>query len=250
MLKRTLFVAAVIGAGLFAAPDSHAQGQGSRQIAIEPAGAEAPGGEVGEAGTADTTNPGDDAPVAITPGNDADGSRDAVTEAGEATEKAAVEPPPTDDTEISTAPIENPLDPVGGEAPESAASEATAAPAATASPEIKVDSPDSLIVFLKSKGYRVDLDHKKSDGSYVLVVWTEKDHGLGYLLTVEHQYGKVTAREKIKLADYGYAAEEYGAVEDSGPAYESEAPTEDNNAYGGSQQDDADYGGGAGGSDY
>jgi hypothetical protein len=264
MLKPSFFLAVAFGVVTMTASIAYAQGQGSRQIVIDPAEVES--GPIAEpdsagVGTGEATKdlpvkdlPIVDVPSAATPGDEVNPPTGVATDEGQAKQAVVEEPPLADGPDVSGFGAADPGEAIVGDAPDEAPStEEPAEKAVTAAPRIEIDSPGELITFLKSKGYNVDLDHRLQNGDYVFVVSTEQDNGFGYLLTVDQKHGKVTAKQRIELEDYGYGpAKEYDPGEDDDGGYSDGGP-EGNGAYRGGHQDNNAYGEGGGtygGSDY
>ncbi|MEO8669109.1 MAG: hypothetical protein ABI399_11375, partial [Bauldia sp.] len=159
---------------------------------------------------------------------------------------------------------DDPLDAIIGQPPADEASatvEEETSGAEKAEPETaaaKVDSPDSLIVLLKSKGYEVEVASREKDGDCVLVVHDKKDKVFGYALAVDGKHGKVVGKKKINLAEYGYGQDDQhskpkksddGYNTDQG--YDSDQSGDNTESYDNDNNDydsDSDSGYGSGGS--
>jgi hypothetical protein len=273
MLKASLLAAAAFAIVAVAAPmGAHAQQDGSRQIVVDPAGAKGPGtggggglgtGGGGGAGTGGgKKTPTIVAPVVVGPENEA--GPEIATGSETETKKLVVDPAPVVGKAEPATVEPDPLDAIIGPAPTETVTEEAPViekvPAAIATTTATVGSPDELIVFLKSMGYQVEIDRKEKDGDYVLVVSSEKDKVSGYLLVVDHAHGKVVAKQKIDLADYGYARPEKYAkpqkyehakepYEGGHDEYEADGGYEEGNSYDKSYDggyEDNSYGGGSG----
>lgn len=277
MLKTSLLAAAAFAiVAVAGSVTSYAQQDGSRQIVVEPGGAGSGKGPGTGGGGGNGTGGGDGlgtgggkktptiiAPVVVKPGNDE--GPDIATGNPTESKKIVVDPTPIISKAEPAIVEPDPLDAIIGPAPtETVTEEAPAietAPAVIASTTATVESPDELIVLLKSKGFQVEIDRKEKDGDYVLVVSSEKDTVSGYLIVVDHAHGKVIARQKIDLADYGYAKpqkyaapKKYEHAEEPYEAheeyeYESKGEYEEDNSYDNSYDgghEDKSYGGSSG----
>lgn len=283
MLKTSLLAAAAFAiVAVTGSVNSYAQQDGSRQIVVDPVpgSGKGPGtgggagngtgggGGLGTGGGKKTptiiapvvVKPGNDEGLAIATGNPTESKKIVVDPAPiiSKAEPATVEPDPLDAI-IGPATTETVTE--GAPVIENAPAIETA-PAAIASTTATVESPDELIVLLKSKGFQVEIDRKEKDGDYVLVVSSAKDTVSGYLVVVDHAHGKVIAKQKIDLADYGYATpqkyaapkkyehakEPYEAHEEY--EYEAEGEYEEDHSYDNSYDgghEDKSYGGSSSG---